>query len=133
MVGVPCFRWWPHSCEGIGHDLEAHGARALDEDDVAGADELADLLRGLGRIPGVLSSVVAREVAHGKHFVDAEAPDELADGAVVLRRGRPQLGHVAEDRDLAALVLGEMLEGGPHRGRVRVVRVVDQQPAAGEW
>ena len=80
----------------------------------------------------MLSSVVARELADCEDRVDAEALDELADLTVVVGRGRAELGHVAEHRHLAPLVSGQMLEGGSHRGWVRVVGVVDQKSPAGQ-
>src|SRR5512133_794801 len=113
------------SGEGFRDDLEPDRARALDEDYVAGLNALWSAYRGIRRIGDRLAAVAARELADAEHDVDAEAADELADLAVVLRRGRAELRHLSEHRDLAATVLREILERRAHRGRVRVVRVVD--------
>ena len=77
-----------------------------------------------------LTAVRARELPDSEHDVDSEIAHELADLLVVLGRRRAELGHLAEHRDGAALVLREVLERCAHRRRVRVVRVVDQQAAA---
>src|SRR5690349_18704324 len=46
----------PHSLEVLGHDLEADAARRLDQDRVAGLDELG---QQRGRLVGVLDRLVA--------------------------------------------------------------------------
>src|SRR5262245_26920258 len=119
-------------CERLRDDLEPDRPRALDEHDVAGLHELRGALRRLRRVLDPLATVGARELADAEDEVDAEIAHELSDLAVVLGRGRAELGHLAEDRDLAALVLREVLQRGAHRARVRVVGVVDQQAAAGQ-
>ncbi len=118
--------------EGFRDDLEPDRARALDEHDVAGLDEPGRAFRRLVRIGDPLAPVGTRELPDPEHDVDAELPDQLADLTVVVGRRRSELGHLSENGDLASGVRGEMLERGSHRGRVRVVRVVDQQAAAGQ-
>src|SRR5579864_5848702 len=81
--------------ECLGHDLEAHGARALHEDGVPRPDELAhdrDRLRGGGRPRiGVVAPGQLSDSDHERKR-SCCAPDLL----VVPRRVRPELGHLAE-------------------------------------
>src|ERR1700688_4932507 len=94
--------------ERLGDDLEADRPRSLDEHRVAGTDDLArdrDRLRGRGRprigvvAPGQLADTDQDRNRSGC------APDLL----VVARCIRPQLRHVAEDRDRTPAV-GALLQ-----------------------
>ena len=78
--------------------------------------------------------VAAGERADGDERVHAGAGRDRADLAVVGGGARAQLGHVPEDGDGAAAggALGEVLERGGHRERVRVVGVVDEEAVVGK-
>ena len=80
------------------------------------------------------AAVDARALADRDEHVHADLVDGARDLAVRLVAVVAELGHLAEDGDAAAPVgePTEVLERGAHRDRVRVPRVVDQQPAAGQ-
>src|SRR3954447_12673887 len=118
----------------LGDRLEAGGARALDQDRVAG---LQTCRQQLGRLVGIgdqlVGVVVARRQADPDHQVDPAGAGVLADLAVVARRIRAELAHLAQKRDRArAAEGGEMIERRAHRHRVGVVAVVHEDDAAGE-
>src|SRR5207237_1020124 len=123
-------------------DLEPDCPRGLDEHAVA---RLHDLVRGLDRSrcvrnpardgnAGRAVEVAAGQVTDRDERLDADPPRLLADLAVELRSPRAELRHVAKDGDPAARArpLREVDQGRTHGDGVRVVRVVDQQAAAGK-
>ena len=130
----------PAPCERLGDDLEPDAARALDQHDVARADELAGAARPprRRRRPRATRRRTCRasRPTRGPTVTSRSTP---ADGRVA-RRSRggarasagAELEHVAEHRDAPAggLVRGEIVEGGAHGQRVGVVAVVDDGGAA---
>ena len=76
--------------------------------------------------------VAAGELPDREQLVDPELRGRVADLAVVRRCGAAELGHVAEDGHTTAVAapLDEVCERRAHRDGIRVVCVVDQQPAA---
>ena len=84
------------------------------------------------RLPRV-GPVAARELADREHL-DPELVRQLRDLAVMPLGVLAELGHAAEDREAPAArpPLGEVPQRRLHRGRVRVVGVVDDEAAAGE-
>src|SRR5262249_33182011 len=113
------------------HGLEAGGAGALDEDDVAALELGGEQLGGLlGRGDELVGVVLAGGLADTDEQVD---PRSLLAGVeaylpVIGRGARPELGHLAEDGDTAsAAERSEVVERGPHRDRVGVVAVVHEE------
>jgi hypothetical protein len=99
------------------------------------ADERREGVAGLvGRRHGAAAVPLGEAGRPHADHLDAELAREPADVAVVLGRSRPELGHLAEDRDASPGPgpLGEVLESRAHRERVRVVAVVQEQHAVGE-
>ena len=74
------------------------------------------------------------QLSDGEQLADPQLRGRLADLAVVSRSRPAELRHVTENRDAATAfrACGEIAERGPHRNRIRVVGVVDQQAASGE-
>ena len=79
-----------------------------------------------------VAAVRLRERADRDHVIDAQRLQVPGEQAVVLLGAVADLGHVAQNGDGAAAVcdVGQVPGSSPHRGRVGVVAVGDQQAAA---
>src|SRR3954453_2867423 len=126
-------------CECFCHSFETDGPGCFHEDGVAGTYELVHLPQCIVDVRDPASGnaafkVPTRELADCQELVHAQLGGGLADFPVVLRACSSELGHVAQDRDPppGPGSFHEIREGCAHRDGVRVVRVVDQQPAARE-
>ena len=123
----------------IRHRLEADGARSFDEHRIARTDEFLELAHRLVHVPhpaagNAAGEVAARMIPDREQLVDPELGRGLAHLSVVGGSGPAELGHRAEDGHAAASLraLGQVRQRRPHRDRVGVVGVVDQEPASGE-
>ena len=78
--------------------------------------------------------VGAGALADADDDLDPELVEQRSHLVVVARARVAELGHLAEDRHTTpvACALREVDERGAHRGGVRVVRVVDDEAAAGQ-
>ena len=121
-----------------GDAFEPHGTGCLDEDRVAGPQEAGDVgeRRGVGDEELLLGAVEvdAGALADADDDLDPELTEQRSHLVVVARARVPELGHLAEDRHATpvACPLREVEERRAHRGGIRVVRVVDDEAAAGQ-
>src|SRR5215213_5522837 len=116
--------------QGLGNRLEAGRARALDEDDVAGLELGGEQLRRLlGSADQLVWVVVAGRLADADQQIDPRLAPACVKAylPVVARRVRPELCHLAQDRDApTGRQRAEVVERGPHGDRVGVVAVVHE-------
>ena len=117
-------------------DLESHRARALDEHDVAGPERGAQRApRRSAAVRDPVAAVRAREPADRDHVLDPELAHERRRSPGGTRaRSSPSsaISPSTATRRRPLRALGQVLERGAHRDRVRVVAVVQEQAAAGE-
>ena len=121
--------------------IQADGVRPLEENHVAFGQhaieqarrffrrvDVRDRLSGKAEVDRLLA-VVTRELPHADEVVGA-AGSILADFPVPDVLVRSELAHVAENSDAPRRRKArEGVEGGPERGRVRVVRIVVEERA----